>query len=232
MDIGHKKGGLKMKKLALGLISAAIAAAFPVAGMAAHVDVNVSLPLPPAPVVTVEAAAPEVVPPAPLQLQTAPEMVVVPSGNAYVYMVPNVYGVYFYEGAWFRYHNGFWFRSGAWNGIWAPVQIGIVPGVIIGLAPDYALRLPVGYYRIPFGHFHTHWRSWGHSHHWHGHSWFKHQMKSHHGGLHKGGHGGIHKTPHGGQKVMPGHLNKNLQGGKKIAPGMHKAQMNGIHKKV
>src|SRR5664279_2111420 len=42
------------------------------------------------------------VPPPPLQLAAPPEMVVVPSGNSYVYMVPNLAGVYFYQGAWFR----------------------------------------------------------------------------------------------------------------------------------
>jgi hypothetical protein len=224
-----KKEDSKMKKLTLGLISAAIAAVIPAASMAAHVDVNIALPLPPAPVVTVEAAAPEVVPPAPLQFQTAPEMVVVPSGNAYVYMVPNVYGVYFYEGSWFRYHNGFWFRSAAWNGYWAPVQVGIVPGVIIGLSPEYAMYLPVGYYRIPFAHFHMHWRTWGHNHHWHGHHWFKHQMKHHHGfhkGIHKGGHNGIHKNGHGGKKLAPGSIHKTNNS------GLHKIHNGGIHKKV
>jgi hypothetical protein len=214
-----------MKKLALGLVSAAIAAVFPMTSMAQSVSVNVSLPIPVPAAVTVEAAAPEVAPPAPLQFEAAPDMVVVPGGNAYVYMIPNVYGVYFYDGFWFRYHNGFWFRSIAWNGVWAPVQIGIVPGVVIGLAPDYALYLPAGYYHIPFGHFHSHWRAWGHNHHWHNHGWFKNQMKHH------GSHGGMHKNLHGGKKIMPGNIHKNNNGlHKSGSGGLHKSGKNGIQK--
>jgi hypothetical protein len=142
---------------------------------------TVSVP-PPEPVVMVEAPAPAVAgevaiaaPPA-LEIQE-PELVVVPSGDAYVYMVPNVYGVYFYDGLWYRNYNGFWFRSNVYNGAWIGVNAAIVPGFVIGVAPEYAMVLPVGYYHIPYGVFYSGWRGWGNSHHWHGQSWYKNEMR-------------------------------------------------------
>ena len=65
-------------------------------------------------------------PPQPLAIQD-PELVVVPSGEEQVYMVPNMVGVYFYGGYWYRYHHGVWFRSNVYNGSWRFVQPAIVP---------------------------------------------------------------------------------------------------------
>jgi hypothetical protein len=215
-----------MKRLVLGLVSAAIAAAIPAASMAAHVDINVGIPVPPPPAVVVEAPAPappvEAVQeaPPPLEVQN-PEMVVVPSGDSYVYMVPNVYGVYFTNGFWYRYYNGLWFRSTVYNSGWVMVGPRYVPSVVIGVYPEYALYLPAGYFRIGWGDFHHHWRSWG-PRHWHGHAWFKNERRFHRDRLRHidRQRSTWHKNPH----AMPkGYHHKSLGPVHKTAPKtMHK----------
>jgi hypothetical protein len=157
-----------MKRLALGLVSAAILAAIPAVIAAQEINVGVSVPLPSVSV-AVEA-------PPPLEVQE-PEMVVVPSGNDYIYMVPNTYGLYFHNGFWFRYYNGAWFRSAAYNSGWVSIGPRYVPAAVIGVYPEYAMFLPRGYYRIGWGDFHHHWRDWGHSHHWHGQPWYKNEIR-------------------------------------------------------
>jgi hypothetical protein len=105
-----------------------------------------------------------------------PEMVVVPSGNEYVYMVPNVAGVYFYGGSWYRYYGGGWYSATVWGGPW--VGIGVAPGVVVAIDPFYPFYLPVGYFRIGWWDFHNHWRGWGSGHYWHSRPWFKHEMRA------------------------------------------------------
>jgi hypothetical protein len=249
-----KKGGIIMKKMAVLLGSILMAAAFPLSSMAADVNVNVQVGQPepaPAPVeVTAEA-------PPPLEVQN-PEMVVVPSGNSYVYMVPNVYGVYFHNGFWFRHYNGIWFRSAVYNSGWVAVRPAIVPGVVIGVYPEYAMYLPAGYFRIGWGDFHSHWRGWGYNH-WHRNGWFQHEMRAraerhrhierqrsswargeghrpagyNHKGVHKAGPSGIHKTgPAGTHKVGPAGTHKvGPAGTHKVGPaGTHKVGPAGTHK--
>jgi hypothetical protein len=157
-----------MKKIAAVLAGILLAASVPAASMAGEVNVNVSVGQP--------AVAPAAGMPPPLEVQN-PEMVVVPSGNSYVYMVPNVYGVYFHNGFWFRYYNGVWFRSTAYNSGWVVVRPALVPRVVIGVYPEYAMYLPAGYFRIGWGDFRAHWRGWGYGH-WHGQPWFKHEMRA------------------------------------------------------
>ena len=77
-----------MKKFTLVLVGVLMAAAIPAISTAADVNVNVQM----AQAGPVAAEAPP-----PLEVQN-PEMVVVPSGDSYVYMVPNTYGVYFHNG--------------------------------------------------------------------------------------------------------------------------------------
>jgi hypothetical protein len=122
---------------------------------------------PPAAEVTVEA-------PPVLDVQD-PELVVVPSGDAYVYMMPSVAGVYFYDGFWYRYYGGAWFRAGIYNGPW--VGIAVAPPLVVAIDPFYPFYLPAGYFRIGWGDFHHHWRDWGHNHHWHHNPHFRHEMR-------------------------------------------------------
>jgi|WetSurMetagenome_2_1015567.scaffolds.fasta_scaffold00085_15 hypothetical protein len=136
---------------------------------------TVSLP-PGEPVVAVEApvAQVEVGVPPPLDVQD-PELVVVPSGDQPVYMVPDVAGVYFYNGVWYRNYNGAWFTAGVYNAPW--VSVGFAPPVVVAIDPFYPFYLPVGYYRIGYWDFHDHWRSWGHDH-WNRHGWYRHEGRN------------------------------------------------------
>jgi hypothetical protein len=126
----------------------------------------------PAPEQTAEAPAP--VPP-PEELTAPPDVVVVPSGPSYVYMVPNTVGLYFYDGYWYRFYDRHWYRSTIYNGAWTYIDLSIVPGVILDVPPDYILHIPHGYYRIHYSDFHRNWRMWGHSRYWHRHDWYKHR---------------------------------------------------------
>lgn len=131
---------------------------------------------------TAEAPAPE--PPgspveapasAPPEEQAAPpDLVVVPSGSTYVYMVPDMMGLYFYHGYWYRIHEGRWSRATLYKGPWTFIQISRVPWVIVNVPPDYFRRLPAGYHRIHYRDLYSHWRSWDRSRHWHRYDWYKH----------------------------------------------------------
>jgi hypothetical protein len=116
-------------------------------------------------------------PPAALTTQN-PDLVVVPSGEAQVYMVPNTVGVYFYGGTWYRYHHGVWFTANEYNAPWAVVQTPVVPSFVVGISPTYALYLPPAYYRIHYNDFHSHWRSWDRERRWERESWYKNERRA------------------------------------------------------
>jgi len=186
----------------LSVIAALIVTALvPVAGLAAHVNINIGIPVPavPVPVVPVPAvpvpvapvpvapvpAAPVPVAPAPqeeaypaeappqLTFAQPPDMAVVPSGEAAVYVIPNTFGVYFFNNAWYRFYNGIWFSAAVYSDPWVPVAVGLVPQVVIGVPPEYAVVLPPDYQRIRYGEFHRHWREWDRGHYWHNQPWFR-----------------------------------------------------------
>jgi len=105
----------------------------------------------------------ELAAPPPLEVKGPPDVVVVPSEqypNQYVYMVPNMQGVYVYQGLWYRNYGGVWFSSPAYNGMWSPIGVAIVPPVIVSVPVEYALYLPPHYHRIPYGYYYGHWREW------------------------------------------------------------------------
>jgi hypothetical protein len=116
-------------------------------------------------------------PPPALTVQN-PDLVVVPSGDAQVYMVPNMVGVYFYGGHWYRYHHGVWFTAGSYNEPWVFVQPPTIPSFVIGISPAYAFYLPRDYHRIHYGEFHSHWNTWDREKHWHNQSWFKNERRA------------------------------------------------------
>jgi hypothetical protein len=115
-------------------------------------------------------------PPPPLAVRD-PQLVVVPSGEAQVYMVPNMVGVYFYGGSWYRFHHGVWFRAGIYSDPWVLVAPAIVPSFVIGISPAYALYLPPTYHRIHYRDFHSHWRTWDRERHWHRYDWYRHEQR-------------------------------------------------------
>ncbi len=110
--------------------------------------------------------------PPPLVFEGPPDVVVVPSGSAYVYMVPDFPGLYFYNNFWFRFYDGRWYRSRMYNGSWVRVKRSLVPRFVLDVPPDYYDSLPPGYHRIPYGDLRRNWRAWDRGHHWNRYDWF------------------------------------------------------------
>ncbi len=93
-----------------------------------------------------------------------PEMVVIP--GTYVYYAPGAdVDILFYQGFWYRPYEGRWYRARAYNGPWAFVESGRVPGALIGLPHDYRH----GYAeqrRIPYRDFNRNWKRWEKDRYW------------------------------------------------------------------
>ena len=109
---------------------------------------NTNYPVAPPPIIGVESNLPQGV-------ATGPDVVVVPSGETYVYMVPNMTGVYFYGGYWYRYYEGYWFRSPDYARNWGLITTTSVPHVVASVA-GISRYLPSTYYRIHYNDFHLH----------------------------------------------------------------------------
>jgi hypothetical protein len=180
-----------MKQIAFLLVSLFFVVSISLAGAA--VDVDISIGIPP-----------------PLEFAEAPDVVVVPSGTAYVYMVPDTPGLYFYNNYWYRFYGDHWYRSGIYNGPWVYIQTRRVPRFILDVPPVYYRHLPPDYNRIHYGDLHRHWRTWERGRHWNRYDWYKREFREHerrrHGeghGLRDTGHGRPHdghKPPHDGHK--------------------------------
>jgi len=131
---------------------------------------NINFPVAPPPVVGIG--------PSSLQGVVAPpDVVVVPSGETYVYMVPNTMGVYFFSGYWYRYYEGYWFQSPSYAGNWGMVAPAAVPRVVVNVPPEYPRYLPPAYHRIHYNDLYKHWREWDSNHEWHNRDWYKTEMK-------------------------------------------------------
>jgi hypothetical protein len=180
-----------------------LAAVFAASIVHAGVNVNIGIPLPapvvvvpapppppaivypaPQPAMPVEQAPPQqdygyadAAPPPQLQFAQPPEMAVVPSGQASVYVIPNTFGVYFYGNSWYRFYNGLWFQASVFSDPWVPITIGIVPQVILGVPPEYPMILPADYYRFPYGEFRSHWRDWDRGRYWQRQDWYRREMR-------------------------------------------------------
>ncbi len=109
--------------------------------------------------------------PPPLHFVKPPEVVVVPNLVEYVYVIPDVSGIYFYEGHWYRHHRGRWFRSDLYDGPWVYIYLTDVPVVLIELTSYYPPK--VVQYRIHYSELSRNWRQWGHNRHWHRHDWYR-----------------------------------------------------------
>jgi hypothetical protein len=173
-----------MKWISLFIVSLFFVVGIPFVGRA-QVNFNINVPPPPGPPPAQEAApdqefASEV--PAPLQFAAPPDMVVIPSGSAEVYLVPGTVGLYFYGGSWYRFHRGSWFRSAVYDGGWAPADISDVPADVAVVPPDYILAVPRDYQRIHYGDFQSNWNDWDRDQHWHQEPWFKAHNEHHWGG--------------------------------------------------
>jgi hypothetical protein len=182
--VSHKKRRYNnLKRFAYSVLILAALVIIPMTGMAADVNVNVQIGAQPAEAPVQELPAEEYIPegdptpPPPLAVRE-PELVVVPSGEAQVYMVPNTVGVYFYGGTWYRYHHGVWFSTGVYNAPWVVVGTPLVPSFVVGISPAYALYLPPSYHRIRYGEFHSHWRTWDRERRWERESWYKNERRA------------------------------------------------------
>ena len=182
-----------MKQVVLLMMSLIFIVSMPLVG-AAEVNVNINVPPPPPPPAPPVQEGPpppgpyqqypepgeqaEAPPPPPLQFAAPPEIVVVPSGQTYVYMIPNMFGVYFFGGFWYRYYNGYWFRAVVYDAPWVPIAVTVIPRFIIGVPPEYPYFLPPRYHRIHYHEFYGHWRDWDRGRHWHNYDWYRHEMRA------------------------------------------------------
>jgi hypothetical protein len=99
-----------------------------------------------------------------LVFPTPPPVVVIP--GTYVYAVPDIdVGLFFYQGYWYRPHEGAWYWASSYNGPWVVVDIARVPRVLASLPPG-SWRVPPGYHRIPHAEMRENWRQWEHERHW------------------------------------------------------------------
>jgi hypothetical protein len=115
--------------------------------------------------------------PPPVEFEEAPDVVVVPSGTSYIYMVPDTPGFYFYNGNWYRNYRGAWFRSRSYDGPWGFVDASFVPRVVVDVPLEYVFFLPANYHRIHYRDLHRSWRSWDQGRHWNRQAWFKHELR-------------------------------------------------------
>ena len=184
-----------MKQIALLVVSLLFVLGVPFAGAAVDVDVNIAVP-------------------SPMEFAEPPDVVVVPSGTAYVYMVPDMPGLYFYNNFWYRFYEDHWYRSRIYNGRWDYIQTHRVPRFVLDVPPDYYGSLPPGYYRIHYGDLHRNWRVWDRGRHWNRYDWYKreHGRRGHDRGrdLRDGGRG-----PHDGRGGRDDH------GGRDGGRGLH-----------
>lgn len=150
-----------MKQVAFLIVFLCFVVSMPLLSAAGDVSINIGVALPP-----LEFAAP-------------PDVVVVPSGTSYVYMVPETPGIYFYGGYWYRTYGDRWYRSNIYSGPWAYIRTSRIPRFIIDVPPDYYRHLPPEYHRIHYGDLHRDWRRWDRGRYWNRQDWYKHEVKEH-----------------------------------------------------
>jgi hypothetical protein len=93
-----------------------------------------------------------------------PALVVLP--GTYAYFVPDAgVEIFFYHDYWYRPYEGRWYRATNYNGPWAHVVPGRVPGFFLNLPPNYR-HVPPGHERIPYGQFRKNWRRWERERYW------------------------------------------------------------------
>jgi hypothetical protein len=93
-----------------------------------------------------------------LILPAPPLVVLIPGSN--VYFPPEVSAdLLFYQGYWYRPHNGRWYRASGYNGPWRLFTTKRVPRALLRLPRDYR-RIPPGQRLIPYGQLKKNWRQW------------------------------------------------------------------------
>jgi len=137
-----------MKRLVLRTILLALAVLVPISAMA-QVSVSVGIPLPP-----------------PVVFQAPPAVIVLPD-TPDVYAVPDVnVDLYFHNGWWWRFWDGYWYRSHYYDRGWA--YFNHVPGFYFDVDPGWRGYYsnhdwhghPWHYDRIPNGQLQQNWKGW------------------------------------------------------------------------
>jgi hypothetical protein len=91
-------------------------------------------------------------------IKAPPVLVVVP--GLYVYVAPDLPSdIAFYQGVWFRLHDGFWYRGSGYKGPWSKVPPGKVPGPLRGLRPGFRDQ-PRGADRMQSADVERNWQKW------------------------------------------------------------------------
>jgi hypothetical protein len=103
-------------------------------------------------------------PPPPVVIPEPPSVVVIP--GTYVYFAPTIgVDILFYQGYWYRPHEGRWYRADAYNGPWVHIDREHIPVALHHLPPDYR-HIPPGHQRIPYGQLKANWKTWERERHW------------------------------------------------------------------
>jgi len=135
-----------MKRILFTLLSVTcgLLAAAAIAGADTKVNVNVNVGLP------VLDVAPD------------PMMAVVP--GTYVYFVADLDGdLFFYQGYWWRVHNGRWHRASAPGGPW--IFFKAAPHPLLNLPPGWR-QLPPGHAKFKYAELKKNWKLWEKEKHW------------------------------------------------------------------
>ncbi len=97
-------------------------------------------------------------------VHSAPSLIVI--SGTYAYFIDGIeVEILFHSGHWYRPHKGRWYRGRGYNGPWARVERGNVPGVFRNLPSGYR-KVPPGHRRIPYGQLKDNWQGWERDRHW------------------------------------------------------------------
>lgn len=102
----------------------------------AHVDVNVDIGVPPPPVIS---------------FPSPPQVVVVPRTRVYYAPAVSDYDLYRYGPYWYVDRDGYWYRSRAYGGPYAPIEYRYVPRQVV-VVPGKYRHHPVHPHGKPYKH--------------------------------------------------------------------------------
>lgn len=94
-----------------------------------------------------------------LGLKLPPELVPLPDINVYVIHDFDM-DIAFYDGWWWRLHDGRWYKAADYNGAWGLVITRKVPEMLFTLPPGFRRNGLTGT-RIPYGQLKKNWKRWG-----------------------------------------------------------------------
>lgn len=158
-----------MNKLYTAIIMVVVVAVIGVTMSEAGVDIHVGIGVPP--VVVVPAPTPVVVaepapyaPPPEYEVSAPPPVVVIPGTYVYSIVDPR-FEIFFYHGAWWRHHNGYWFTARDYNRSWVYVRPERVPMAVVKVPHDYRNRIRSSE-RIEYRDLSGNWERWEREKHW------------------------------------------------------------------